>query len=389
MGRNLGFMPTKSRNRLVSYKPKILLLFSSSSIGGAERSLTRMATYDQENRPIYFLATLCGDGEYADFVRSIGHIPNIFGNKKSSFGIASIIKVIFFLYQEKIDILYICGLKAAIIFRLLRFIYPSIKIVHGIRSSPGSNSRLDFIMRKTEKLLHPLTNLYITNSKIAANILIKNCHIPERKIITIYNGVENFPLSSFRKKINDHKNNIITIANLLPGKGHIEYLDIIQTVLNNTNDTYFYFIGRDDMNGRVQEEIKKRNLVGKVICTNYISNINNYLETATIMVLPSKGEGSPTSILESMSYQIPVIAYSVGGIPELINHDIDGYIIEPFNKNEMARLIIHLLKNPNINIHMGESGRKKIEKFFTIKLCAQQHDETLKMLFKNTKISCH
>ena len=86
-------------------------------------------------------------------------------------------------------------------------------------------------------------------------------------------------------------------------------------------------------------------------------------------MLPSLwGEGCPTSILEALSYSIPVVANNIDGTPELINDGDDGILLEVGDVNGFKE-IVKLLNNYENLSAMGERGRNKIKVKFTIESC--------------------
>lgn len=92
------------------------------------------------------------------------------------------------------------------------------------------------------------------------------------------------------------------------------------------------------------------------------------------MVLPSLwGEGCPTSILEGFAYGLPVVAYAIDGIPELIDDGVDGVVASPNNSNELANAIVRIQENPVSAESMGMAGREKVASRFTLARCADEH----------------
>ena len=158
---------------------RILLVFSSSGLGGAERSLTRMALASPPG--VYQLATLDGEGPWCDWVRSQGQQPLVFGVRNGalhgSLRMGAFVSLLRHVRREDIQIVYICGLRASLWLRLLNPLMPGVKLVHGIRWNPDSNLRLDRFFRVVERRLNGLVDLYITNSQIAATTLVKRCGV--------------------------------------------------------------------------------------------------------------------------------------------------------------------------------------------------------------------
>ena len=147
---------------------RVLMVFSSSELGGAERSLTRMAMASSQR--VYQLATLDGEGPWCDWARSQGLQPLVFGERRGplhgTLRLRAFVSLVRHVRREHIKIIYVCGLRASFWLRLLKWLMPDIKLVDGIRWNPDSNSRLDKIFRVVERWLNGLVDLYITNSEI-------------------------------------------------------------------------------------------------------------------------------------------------------------------------------------------------------------------------------
>ena len=358
---------------------KVLLLFSSSELGGAERSLSRMAMASK--KVDYKLATVEGEGAWCDWLRSIGIEPLVFGsgnyNKKVKVFIA-VARLYRYLRKNPVDIIYVCGLRVSILVRVLSFFSPSSKIVHGVRWNPDSNTWLDISFRFSEKLLRLFVDYWITNSEAAKNTLTTRCGVPEDKVQVIYNGVDFFPSEVI--SVRDKDLSVITIANFSSRKGHIEYLKVIKNVLEKVPLAQFIFIGRDDMNGQVQQAIISEGLNESVFYKGFKTDVRSWLMRSRLFVLPSLwGEGCPTSILESFACGVPVVAYNIDGIPELINNNCDGYSVS-IDSGQLTNCIVDLLLDDQKNERMGKVGREKIMNKFLVDTCSNYHISVFKKL---------
>lgn len=87
------------------------------------------------------------------------------------------------------------------------------------------------------------------------------------------------------------------------------------------------------------------------------------LNKADIYVLPSYYEGLPISILESMAYHLPIISTNVGGIPEILKNEINGFIIEPGDKKGLKNAINQLLDNVEIRKKMGLVSAEMVREY--------------------------
>jgi glycosyltransferase involved in cell wall biosynthesis len=89
------------------------------------------------------------------------------------------------------------------------------------------------------------------------------------------------------------------------------------------------------------------------------------LANADIFVLPSVSEGLPISILEAMTTGLPVVATRVGGVPELVEDGVTGFVVPSENSAELAKALNRLLDDPSLCRKMGQSGQIKAERQFS------------------------
>ncbi|MDH4079718.1 MAG: glycosyltransferase family 4 protein [Nitrospira sp.] len=355
---------------------RVLLIFSSSELGGAERSLTRMALAES-NGVEYTLATMDGAGPWVDWCEQHGVSPVGLGagNANSRHGVSrirSLINLVKLARRERYDFLYVIGFRVSLYLRFLKPILRGARLVHGIRWNPDSNSRLDRAVRLTERVFGALVDGYVCNSKVAADTLIKRASVPSTKVNVIYNGLDRLPPPE--DNLSDRPPNILVLANLAPRKGHIDFLDVVTAVRRQVPRAHFFFVGRDEMGGQIDKEIARRALKDAVTLTGFQADIAPWFDSSRLMVLPSLwGEGCPTSILEGFAHGLPVIAYAVDGVPELIEDGSDGVLVPPQDSASMARAVVHMLEDPDLAASMGENGREKVGRSFTLAHCANRH----------------
>jgi len=107
--------------------------------------------------------------------------------------------------------------------------------------------------------------------------------------------------------------------------------------------------------------------------------LSTVYSSADVMIVPSKLENLPYTVMESFACATPVVAFEVGGIPELIDHKQNGYLAKPFDTGDLADGILWSLGN-NSNNQLGINARKKVLDNFSIQMMASRYDELYKML---------
>lgn len=98
------------------------------------------------------------------------------------------------------------------------------------------------------------------------------------------------------------------------------------------------------------------------------------LAEADVFVLPSYYEGLPMSMLEAMAAGLPVIVGDVGGIPEVIEHGVDGLLVAPGAVPALVRAIDKLLANPALRYSMGRAAQRKVESCYTFERVMERID---------------
>ena len=90
------------------------------------------------------------------------------------------------------------------------------------------------------------------------------------------------------------------------------------------------------------------------------------LAAATIFVLPSFVEGMPMALLEAMALGLPVIATPVGGVPEIVTHQVDGLLVPPGDVDALAAAIARLMSEPALRERLGRAARETAAQRFSL-----------------------
>ena len=88
-----------------------------------------------------------------------------------------------------------------------------------------------------------------------------------------------------------------------------------------------------------------------------------YLNKADAFILPSYNEGLPISILEAMTYGLPIVSTKVGGIPEVLKDGINGFLIEPGNECQLSLIIKKVINDPVSFVSLGQNNSTLIQPY--------------------------
>jgi len=110
---------------------------------------------------------------------------------------------------------------------------------------------------------------------------------------------------------------------------------------------------------------------------------------ADVMVVPSLLENLPNTILEAMASGTPCVAFRQGGVPELVEHEVTGYLARPYSSEELAKGIAWVVDEPGRRAQLAQRARKKIVAEFSQKLMARRYAELYRELLLRTGGSDH
>ena len=116
-----------------------------------------------------------------------------------------------------------------------------------------------------------------------------------------------------------------------------------------------------------------RSMAGKGIqFTGQIEDSALYLQAADLFVSPSSTEGLSNSLLEALSSGLPVLATSVGGTKDVIQHNVNGYLIPPDDLSALRIGLLTLLGDSVLRKQLGEGGRQRVLSDFSLDAVADK-----------------
>lgn len=93
---------------------------------------------------------------------------------------------------------------------------------------------------------------------------------------------------------------------------------------------------------------------------------------ADVFICPSREDNLPNTVMEAMSCGTPVVAFDSHGLPDLIDHNENGFLCQPFDVHELALGITEILRNTS-GTDFGKNAREKVEKFYNLEVVSRQY----------------
>lgn len=177
--------------------------------------------------------------------------------------------------------------------------------------------------------------------------------------------VSNFvflPNNSVKKiKTENEKKNILFMGRLGQRKGTFDLINAIEILVGKTRNFKLILAGDGEIE-KCKNMIKDKKLEEFIEGVGWIDNEEKtkYLENGDILVLPSYFESFGLSLIEAMSYKIPVIATWGGEMREVVRDEVDGLLIEPGDILDLANKLYILINDDKLRAKLGENGYNRV-----------------------------
>jgi glycosyltransferase involved in cell wall biosynthesis len=248
-------------------------------------------------------------------------------------------------------------------------------IVTSIRSERNESDTRDWLMRLTNRM----DDAYTTNSQEVADGLLRRGMLARDKVRVIPNGVDIAALtappearSRLRAQLGVAPEEFVWLAigRLLPQKDYPTMLQALQPLARTAR---LFIAGRGPLLDQMKQLAEQLGLDSRVSFLGVRDDIAALLAAADGFVLSSAWEGMPNVVMEALAAARPVVATSVGGVPELVQPDVSGYLVPPRNPGALSQAMNRLMAlPPEQRREMGLAGHRHVAANYALETMAQR-----------------
>lgn len=222
-------------------------------------------------------------------------------------------------------------------------------------------------------LLRKIANVYIAQSTYVSHLLL-DLGIPNNKIEVIPNAID---VSIFKSVGEKAKNRLLYVGRIEDYKGLHVLLKSLRLIRVPVELLIIGpMVGEPNYHRKIMRLITEisEKTVHKVVYLGPKKSreLLQYYQSASVVVMPSLSESFGNVILESLACETPVIASSVGGIPEIISSYENGILVPPNNEVKLAEAIQYLLSDEDIRQRLGRCGRKIVMEKYSLEVVTQK-----------------
>jgi glycosyltransferase involved in cell wall biosynthesis len=210
--------------------------------------------------------------------------------------------------------------------------------------------------------------LVFTISKYNRQYLVNNYDIPADTIRVVHCGIdpEKFCPGKLNARQAGQPFSLISVGRLVDNKGHRYLIDACAILAQKGLQFTLKIIGDGKLRGCLEDRILTLGLAEhvKLLGGQSTEAVRSALHQADMFVLASLSEGVPVALMEAMATELPVIATRVRGVPELVEHDNTGLLVEAEDAVGLAEAIQRLAGDEMLRTRLGHAGRVKVSEEF-------------------------
>ena len=353
----------------------VLHLCESSETGGAESVLIRLVEGLDKNR-YRSVVCLLSDG-WLKVELEKRRIETVVIPQPHSFDVRWLFQAFRLLKEHHIHVMHSHEFATNVYAALLSMVtgVPVVATAHG-KNYYGDKWRRRAAYRFTAR-----HSAMVAVSNDLKRFLTERIGIPPRDIRVVHNGIDlrhysvNVANADIRADlgIGTGQRVIGTVGNLFAVKGQTYLLRACKAVASAYPNFVLLVAGEGEQLGPLQEEASDLGIAGNVRFLGFRDDVPSLLQAMEVFVLPSLSEGLPLSILEALALEKPVVATNVGGIPEIVQDGLTGFLVPPRNPETLADKILLLLRYPEMAAELGRAGRKRVEEAFDVTKMIQEY----------------
>lgn len=346
---------------------KILYIITLSDLGGAQTHLLEVVMSLQPDNDIIIIVG--STGWLTDRVDEITvHYivePSLVREISLVKDIKAICSIKNIINKVKPDIVHCHSSKAGIVGRIAAKLagVPVVFTAHGWAFTDGVKFIKRLLFACIERIMLLLTVKVICVSDYDRKLAERWFKFKSDKIITIHNGVIESDL--VKNNFNLNLVSLIMVARFSAQKNQKQLIEAVKDVIDDGYRVKCTLVGDGSNYIECLEYIKQNNLGNNISLLGLRNDIDELLLQNDVFCLISNYEGLPISIIEAMRAGLPVIASNVGGVNELVNDGVNGYLIPKGDKQLLKQRIIEIISEPEKLVHMGQASRNKYEREYS------------------------
>jgi len=368
--------------------PMVMFLITGLAYGGAETQLVNLAISLKKRGWEVRVVAMLPPQAFTEELKEAG-IPLLILNMRR--GVAdprAVFRLVKMLREWRPQILTSFMFHANLLGRIAGRLAGVPIVVSSIRNENFGGSRRDRVLRMTDWM----GEISTTNSNLAADKLVKRGVVPRERIRVIPNGlvldkftVKNSSRTEFRQQLGIIERDFLwlVVGRLEEQKDYSNLLQAFKIIIQDGHEAQLRVAGQGPLLENLQRQSINLGISDRVVFLGLRRDIPSLLDAADGFVLSSAWEGLPNVVMEAMAAAKPVVATCVGGVPELVQEGVNGYIVPPGDSEALAAAMVKMMALSEAERQaMGRAGRAHIKANYSLERVVDQWEELYKGLLQ-------
>jgi glycosyltransferase involved in cell wall biosynthesis len=372
---------------------KVLHIITRLIVGGAQEN-TLLSVEGLDRMPEFEVTLVTGvdrgpEGDLLDRARRTTRLVIVdeLGRAISPWAdLVAFVKLYRLIRRGRYDIVHTHSSKAGVLGRIAAWLAGTPIIVHTLHSLVFHDYQPRWLNRTwwaVKKLCAPITDHYISVSRIIAERAIAEGIAPADRFTTIYSGMEldwflnaKADALAVRREFGIPADAPVVgkIARLFVLKGHDQLFDAIPAVVAACPQVRFLLIGDGILQEHLRERARAGGFLDNVVFAGLIprERIPEMLSAMDVLVHTSLREGLARVLPQALAMGKPCVSFDLDGAPEVVIPEKTGYLVKAGDSRGLAEAIAKLLADPELRRRMGENGRRHVDPAFRAETMAAE-----------------
>lgn len=349
----------------------ILHLRASNFYGGPERQLFHHAQVMASGPHRVIIGSFSEHGQRPELlnVSEVAEIDNVMIDVSSAYDLSAVGKIKKTLLNENIDLLCTHDYRSHLLGHAACR-KSNTKHICFVRGATKDDLKVR-LYQWLDKLTLRWADQIVTVSDQQRRAMIASGY-PEARITVVHNAV------SLQELREIETIDLRTVFNLPPDavvamaagrfsreKGQRLLVEAADRCIRQDRRLHFVLFGDGPDMEPVKRQVARSESSAHIFLPGFDARVISYLKSADILINPSYSEGLPNVVLEAMAVGTPVVATSVGGVPELIVNQRSGLLVAAGDTTALSDAILLLAEEPPMRKRLAESGLRVVEERFT------------------------
>jgi glycosyltransferase involved in cell wall biosynthesis len=360
-------------------KTNVLVVAAGLGIGGAEVVIQKLVQSLDANR---FNVTICCIkmlGPIGEALAAAGHEIVVLarpGRKQSVY--LAFLELLKLIRQRRIDIVHTHTTDALFDAALCRLVHRRVRLIHTFHF--GNYPHRHGSRKWFEKIGSRFADRLIAVGDTQRQQVMAAYGFRPERIQRIWNGVSKAPASDgaeFRQSIRAENRTVIGVtATMIEQKGLFDFLQVAGKLRDLGDSVRFVIVGEGELRPRLEEMRRSLGLEDSVVFTGWLPHANEFaLPGFDVFFQPSLWEAMSIALLEAMAAGKAVVATAVGEAPRIVEHGIDGFLVEPRDVAGMEKALRRLISQPMLRRRIGLAALAKVSERFTVDRMTRDYEQ--------------